>query len=59
MGSSPTNALTYDLFLGETLVVVASNNWKQELAALPEAQRDWLVGNMVGVSVTEKLYMER
>ena len=58
VGSSPTNALTYELFLGETPLAVASNNWKEELAALPESQRAWLVGNMVFVSVTEKLYMD-
>ena len=58
VGSSPTNALAYSVFLGDTLLVVASNNWEQELAALPEKQRDWLVGNMVFVSVQEKLYLE-
>ena len=58
VGSSPTNALAYSVFLGDTLLVVSSNDWEQELAALPEKQRDWLVGNMVFVSVQEKLYLE-
>ena len=56
MGSSPTNALAYEVFLGETLLVVASNNWEQELSALPAQQRAWLEGNMVFVSVKDKLY---
>ena len=58
VGSSPTNALAYSVFLGDTLLVVASNDWDLELAALPEKQRDWLMGNMVFVSVQEKLYLE-
>ena len=58
VGSSPTNALTYSVFLGDTLLVVASNDWEQELAGLPAPLRDWLAGNMVFVSVQEKLYLE-
>ena len=58
VGSSPTNSLAYELYLGDTLMVVASNNWEQELAALPESQRAWLQANMVFVSVKEKLYKE-
>ena len=58
VGSSPTNALAYELFLGDTLLVVASNNWEQELAALPASQRAWLQANMVFVSVKEKLFLE-
>ena len=58
VGSSPTNALTYSVFLGDTLLVVASNDWEQELAGLPAPLRDWLEGNMVFVSVQEKLYLE-
>ena len=57
VGSSPTNALAYSVLLGDTLLVVSSNDWARELAALPESQRDWLVGNMVFVSVQEKLYL--
>ena len=57
VGSSPTNALAYSVFLGDTLLVVSSNDWGVELAALPQNQRDWLVGNMVFVSVQEKLYL--
>ena len=56
VGSSPTNALAYSVFLGDTLLVVSSNDWERELGVLPENQRDWLVGNMVFVSVREKLY---
>ena len=56
VGSSPTNALAYSVYLGDTLLVVCSNDWEQELATLPAGQRDWLVGNMVFVSVKEKLY---
>ena len=56
--SSPTNALAYALYLGDTLLVVASNNWEQELSALPEGQRSWLEANMVFVAVKEKLYVE-
>ena len=57
VGSSPTNALAYSVFLGDTMLVVSSNDWVVELAALPRNQRDWLEGNMVFVSVTEKLYL--
>ena len=58
VGSSPTNALAYELFLGDTLLVVASNNWEQELSALPESQRAWLEANMVYVQVEQRLYLE-
>ena len=58
VGSSPTNALAYSVFLGDTFLVVASNDWAQELAALPSAHRTWLEGNMVFVDVQEKLYLE-
>ena len=57
VGSSPTNALAYSLFLGDTLLVVSSNEWASELSAMPETNRDWLQGNMVYVSVQEKLYL--
>ena len=58
VGSSPTNALAYDLYLNDTLLVVASNNWEQELAALRVRERSWLEANMVFVAVKEKLFKE-
>ena len=58
VGSSPTNALAYDLYLNDTLLVVASSNWEQELAALPVRERSWLDANMVFVAVKEKLFKE-
>ena len=58
VGSSPTNALAYDLYLNDTLLVVASNNWEKELAALPPRERAWLEANMVYVLVKEKLFKE-
>ena len=58
VGSSPTNALAYSVYLGDTLLVVSSNEWERELSAMPVTQRDWLVGNMVFVSVQEKLHLE-
>ena len=56
VGSSPTNALAYSVYLAETLLVVSSNDWERELGTLPENQRDWLVGNMVFIKVREKLF---
>ena len=35
VGSSPTNKDAYEVYLGDTLLVVASNNWDEELAAPP------------------------
>ena len=58
MGSSPTNALAYEVYLNDTLLVVASNNWEKELAALPAGERAWLDANMVYVNVKEKLYKD-
>ena len=58
VGSSPTNALAYELYLNDTLLVVASNNWQQELAALPPSQHSWLEANMIFVSVKQKLFKE-
>ena len=58
VGSSPTNALAYEVYLNDTLLVVASNNWEKELAALPPGERAWLDANMVYVNVKEKLYKE-
>jgi len=58
VGSSPTNALAYEVYLNDTLLVVASNNWQQELAALPPSQHSWLEANMIFVSVKQKLFKE-
>ena len=46
------------MYLNDTLLVVASNNWEQELAALPAGERAWLDANMVYVHVKEKLYKD-
>ena len=58
VGSSPTNALAYELYLNDTLLVVASNSWERELAALPPGERAWLDANMVYVLVKQKLFKE-
>ena len=44
--------------MNDTLLVVASNNWEKELAALPPIQRAWLDANMIYVLVKEKLFKE-
>ena len=58
VGSSPTNALAYEIYLNDTLLVVASNCWETELAAMPPQERSWLDANMVYVLVQKKLFNE-
>ena len=56
IGSSPTNSLAYSVYLNDTGLVVATNTWRHELAAMPACDRDWLAANMVYVEVENPLW---
>jgi hypothetical protein len=56
IGTSPTNMCAYDVYLNNAALVVASNSWHNELAALPTTERDWLAANMVYVRVDKPLF---
>ena len=58
LGSSATNCHAYHVYVGQKLLVVASNTWSEELEELTPANRDWLVQNSVHVRVTEQLWQD-
>ena len=59
IGCSPTNNLAYGVYLNDTGLIVATNTWKDELAAIPESEAAWLRVNMVFVDVVKPLFAEQ
>ena len=57
LGTSATNAFSYQVWLHQKLLVVCTNTWFEELQKLGAADRNWLVDNSVVVHVTEPLYV--
>ena len=57
-GSSPTNAFLHTVWLHGVKLVVGSNVWRDELEALPAAQREWIQANSVYIYVDEPLWIE-
>ena len=58
IGQSPTNQSCYPVYLNDSALIICSNSWHMELAALPESDAKWIKANMVFVQVSEKLWME-
>ena len=52
LGCSTTNCHAYDVFISGTGLMIASNTWNADLAALQrDEDRQWLVGNCIVVNV--------
>ena len=58
IGTSPTNMNAYSVYLNNAALVIATNTWRQELPALPSAEREWLEANMVYIEVDKPLFGE-
>ena len=56
LGTSSTNCHSYSVFLHRILIVLASNNWSQELQQVSVSDRDWLNNNSVLINVTTPLW---
>ena len=60
LGHSPTGRDVYRVFLGDTVLVVNSNKWSEDLDKIKkasEADHAWLVKNACLVQVTEPMYI--
>lgn len=57
LGQSATNIHSYEVWVGQKLLVVASNRWSEELEKHSPADRAWLQANSVHVKVTEPLWV--
>ncbi len=52
LGCSTTNCHAYDVFISGAGLMIASNTWKTDLAALKrDEDRQWLVDNSIVVDV--------
>jgi hypothetical protein len=50
-GSSPTNQCSYTINVHGTMLVVASNNWSDQLAMLPDEDHRWLAANSIHLRI--------
>ena len=58
LGQSKTNCHSYSIYLNETLLAIASNEWQESVDALSKASRDWIHANQVYIRVTRPLWLE-
>ena len=58
IGLSPTNMNAYPVYLNDAALVICTNTWLHELAAMKEADAAWLKENMVFVDVNAPLWVE-
>ena len=58
IGLSPTNMNAYPVYLNDAALVICTNTWVHELAALKDADASWLRENMVFVDVNTPLWVE-
>ena len=57
-GHSPTGRDVYRVFLGDSVLVISTNKWSEEFAALTqESSRNWISQNQVLVNVTEPMFV--
>ena len=57
LGQSKTNCHSYSIYLNETLIAIASNEWQENVEALSRASRDWIEANQVYIKVTRPLWV--
>ena len=58
IGLSPTNMNAYPVYLNDAALIVCTNTWHHELAAMKDADAQWLRQNMVFVDVQSPLWDE-
>ena len=58
IGQSPTQQFAQRLFVSGTAMIITSNSWHQELAALDPAGRAWLETNSILHEVTGNMWEE-
>ena len=58
LGQSKTGCHSYSIYLNETLLAIASNDWQESVEKLSRASRDWIEANQVYVKVTRPLWVE-
>ena len=60
LGCSTTNCHKYQVFVSGIMMMVASNTWTQQVAALKHAgDRQWLGANSFVANVTEPLWLQQ
>ena len=57
LGTSATNAFSYQVWVHQKLLVICTNTWFEELRKFGSGDREWLLSNSVVVHVTELLYV--
>ena len=58
IGTSPTNMMAYDVYLNDTLLIVASNSWMVQLKSTPLPEANWILSNQVLVTVDAPLWLD-
>ena len=58
IGLSPTNMNAYPVYLNDAALIICTNTWHHELAAMKDADAQWLRQNMVFVDVQAPLWEE-
>ena len=58
LGQSKTNYHSYSIYVNETPLAIASNEWQESVDALSRASRHWTHANLVYVKVTRPLWYE-
>ena len=56
LGQSKTNCHSYQIYLNNTLLCIASNAWGIAVDALPAASRKWIEANQVLITVARPLW---
>ena len=57
LGTSATNAFSYQVLVHQKLAVICTNTWFEELVKLGECDSNWVLSNSVVGYVTELLYV--
>ena len=58
LGHSGTNMYTYTVNLFRVKILITSNEWYEELSALPQSDQDWINGNTVMVDIDGPCWVE-
>jgi hypothetical protein len=56
LGASPTGSHVYKVWLNDTVMIVGSNTWTEQLQHTPKADADWIEANQVLVKVQKPLW---
>ena len=56
LGSSPTMSHSYQVHVHRCMIIVCSNVWAAEMAAIPLHHRNWLADNSVVVEIAQEMF---